>query len=189
MKYACPGLPVVLVGLCLWGTGLAAQQPMPPMMPPPPAMPGMAVPETPQGQTAADQVAPVQGDEAGGAPVSGLRDPFWPVGYAPKAIKKVPTVNKAGDPVPVSEQPEVAPEPVHVPQWDEARRKIDIRGISLIGRDKDTGKPKYLAMVAGKLVEEGAVVTLAYNEHVYRWKVVGISANGVSFQKLDVRKE
>lgn len=188
MRYACPRMPVLLAGLCLWGTALAAQQPLPPMMPPPPVMPGLAVPDMTRGQPAADPVAPVQGYEAN-APASGLRDPFWPVGYAPKVIKKGPAVNKAGDPVPGSQQPEVAPEPVHVPQWDEARRKLDIRGISLIGRDKDSGQPKYLAMVAGKLVEEGAVVTVAHDEHVYRWKVVGISANGVSFQKLDVRKE
>jgi hypothetical protein len=174
---------VLLAGVCLWGGGLAAQQPMPPL--PLPDMAGAALQDTAPGQPVADQVAPEQSGDTN-SPVSRMRDPFWPVGYTPKVASK-PTVNKAGQTVSIAVV--TPPEPVHVPQWDEAMRKIDIRGISLIGRDKDSGQPKYLAMVAGKLVEEGNVVSVTYNEFVYRWKVVGIGTAGVSFQKMDVRKE
>lgn len=178
---------VFVAGVCLFGDGLRAQEPVLPMPPlGPPGLEGVALPEAATGQPASGQVAPAQGEDPS-VPVSRMRDPFWPVGYTQKIVIKA-TVSKAGQPASVPAVVTV-PEPVAVPQWDEARRKIDIRGISLIGRDKDSGQPKYLALVAGKLVEEGNVVSVTYNEFVYRWKVVGIGTAGVSFQKMDVRKE
>jgi hypothetical protein len=80
------------------------------------------------------------------------------------------------------------PEPVRLPVWDEARKKLDIRGISLI-HDKNSKTPKYLAMIAGKLVEIGDTIAVKYDERMYRWRVVGISDEGVSLQKMDVRGE
>jgi hypothetical protein len=113
------------------------------------------------------------------------RDPFWPVGYTPKKVvkpkEKGPGRNPALTPAPV-------PELVRLPVWDEARKKLDIRGISLI-HDKNSKAPKYLAMIAGKLVEIGDTVAVKYDERMYRWRVVGISDEGVSLQKMDVRGE
>ena len=116
-----------------------------------------------------------------------IRDPFWPVGYVQKIVKKPPVVVK---PVDVgSASAEGVLEARRVPQWDVARRKLDIRGISILGRDKGTGKPKYLAMVAGKFVEEGAVVSVVYDGRTYRWRLTAIGSNGVTFQKMDVKSE
>ena len=72
--------------------------------------------------------------------------------------------------------------------WEEARKKVDIRGISLI-HEKNSGAPKFLALVSGKLVETGNVVSVKYLGRLYRWRVVDISEEGVSLQKLDVRGE
>jgi hypothetical protein len=116
--------------------------------------------------------------------VSKQRDPFWPVGYVPKKVLKPRDKGF----IKTTSTPESVPEPVRIPLWDEARKKLDIRGMSLI-HDKNSKTPKYIAMVAGKLVETGDVVIVRHEERVYRWRVVDISEEGVSLQKLDVRGE
>jgi len=126
-------------------------------------------------------VAPL-GNPVDALDVTQPRDPFWPVGYVPK---RIPKIKKQGLGKP-STFVETTPEPVRAPLWEEARKKLDIRGISLI-HDKNSTLLKYLAMVAGKLVETGDVVAVRYDERVYRWRVVGISEEGVSLQKMDVR--
>jgi hypothetical protein len=163
----------------LWGQA--------PDLPSPPDIPaiigGPVAPEAVQSDSR--QTASVE--EATTASVVRVRDPFWPVGYTPKVIRKSGELKAGG----ASTQGAVAelPEHARAPQWDEARRRLDVRGISLIGRDKANGQPKFLAMVAGKLVEEGNVVNVIYEDRVYRWKIVGIGKGGISFQKLDVRQE
>ncbi|MEI6169095.1 MAG: hypothetical protein WCS52_18090 [bacterium] len=129
---------------------------------------GVALPET-------------TGDSLDGAKP---RDPFWPVGYAPKKVQKTTGKN----PGKTSLTEPSAPESMRVPLWEEARKKVDIRGISLV-HDKDSGAPKFLALVSGRVVETGNVVSVKYLGRLYRWRVVGISEEGVSFQKLDVRGE
>ena len=121
----------------------------------------------------------------GGAP-DGIkqRDPFWPVGYIPKIVK----INQASKVGKSSMVVAFTPEQARALLWDEARKKVDIKGISLI-HDKISGSPKYLALVAGKLVEEGNVISVKYDGRLYRWKVAGISEEGVSLQKLDARGE
>ena len=167
---------LVLVVNSLLLSGLWGQEPNPPLLP----EAGL-----PPVQTVADQTA--LGEEPAVVTVARVRDPFWPVGYTPKVVSKS-VESKAGE---TSAQAIAAVllERARTPQWDEARRKLDIRGISLIGRDKASGQPKFLAMVAGRLVEEGNVVNVTYEDRVYRWKIVGIGKGGVSFQKLDVRQE
>lgn len=168
----------VLVSLMLTSP-VAAQMPMP-RMPLPGQMPGnmpeeVAVASPAEGQTEIlDTARP--------------RDPFWPVGYVPK--KRVPQVKgiTGGSQGKAVAATETAHESVRTPMWDEARKKLDIKGISLI-HDKNSAIPKYLAMIAGKLVESGDVVTVKHDERVYRWRVVGISPEGVSLQKLDIRGE
>jgi len=157
-------------------SGLWGQEPTPPPVPESVLAPGQVV----SGQTAS-------AEEPAVAPVVRVRDPFWPVGYTPKIVSKTEEAKAGGTSAQAIAA--VMQERVRTPQWDEAKRKLDIRGISLIGRDKASGQPKFLAMVAGRLVEEGNVVNVTYEDRVYRWKIVGIGKGGVSFQKLDVRQE
>lgn len=109
-----------------------------------------------------------------------VRDPFWPVGYVPrKPVRPVqvePIASKA-----------VIPESARLPVWEEARKLLDIKGISLIGRDRVSGHRKYLAMVTGKFVEEGDTVSVLFDGLVYRWKITGISEEGVALHKIDAR--
>jgi len=112
------------------------------------------------------------------------RDPFWPVGYVPKKVVRVKEKTPpkwALNGIDSSEAP-------RVPLWDEARKRVDVRGISFV-RDKVSGAPRYLAIIAGKLIETGDVVSAKYEGRIYRWRVVGITEEGVSLQKVDVRGE
>jgi hypothetical protein len=43
--------------------------------------------------------------------------------------------------------------------------------------------------MAGKLIEEGNIVSIAYEGQVYRWRAVSVTATGVQLVKLDVREE
>lgn len=171
----------IVTGL-VWALPAGAQAPV--MSGPPGRPPEMAASGSPVSNEV--QAGPAGlADQAGSAESARKRDPFWPVGYAPKVTRKV----VAGGVVPKGSVPVASPVAASVPQWDEARRKLDIRGISLLGSDKLTGHPKYMAMVAGHLVEEGNIVAVEYEGRVYRWKVVGINSAGISFQKLDLRSE
>lgn len=118
--------------------------------------------------------------EAGGREPAQVRDPFWPVGYVPRKPVKPAQVDSSAAKL-------VIPESARLPVWEEARKLLDIKGISLIGRDRNSGQSKYLAMVTGKFVEEGDTVSVAFEGFVYRWKVTGISEEGVSLRKIDAR--
>jgi len=157
---------------------IAAGEAQVPVMSPEPPL-GMTLPV---GQ-GAEVTLPADGLQgAGGLDTPKQRDPFWPVGYVPKKEPKIKEKGTGKTSIPVV----ASPESTRNPAWDEARRKMDIRGISLI-HDKNSKTLKYLAMVAGKLVEAGDVVTVKYDGYVYRWRVAGISEEGVSLRKLDVR--
>jgi hypothetical protein len=128
--------------------------------------------------------------EAGAAPVAvprTARDPFWPVGFVPRPVVRPGTG-------PSAQGPGAAPAPVPVvvarpPNWDEARRRLEIKGVSRIGRDKTTGREMYFADVNGRIVEEGDIVSATWDGRLYRWRLTQISAAGVQLTKLDSRAE
>ena len=106
--------------------------------PPPAPFPGMA----PRPDMA--EAFPVAAGAAEVEDTSRRRDPFWPVGYVPKVVRKVesPKGNPASPAGSVRE-------PSRAPQWEEARKKLDVRGVSLIGHEKESGQPRFVAMVTG----------------------------------------
>jgi hypothetical protein len=134
---------------------------------------------------------PAQMEATVSPPQEGLpvqqRDPFWPVGYVPpRKPVKVPILEFSRAVAVKSRDPEPAVRPV---VWEQARAQLDLRGVSSIGRDKTTGKPRYIAAMAGRLVEDGDTVSIVLDGQVYRWKVVSVSATGVQLVKLDVHAE
>lgn len=146
-----------------------------------------------EGSEPATPPPPGQSEETVSPPQEGLpvqqRDPFWPVGYVPpRKPVKVPILEPAST-VAVAVKGR-DPEPVVRPVvWEQARAQLDLRGVSSIGHDKITGKPRYIAAMAGKLVEDGDTVSIVFDGQVYRWKVVSVSATGVQLVKLDVHAE
>lgn len=166
---------------------LPAQQ-----MPPPPAMGLVPGPDIAAPATDAAPAAPAAG--AAGIPGSGVkletemtrtRDPFWPVGYVPpRQVATALTAAPAG-----SAKVEPAAESLAPTDWDSARKNLDIRGISLIGREKQSNAAKYLAVIGGRVVETGDAVSVVYMSRVYRWKVTAISPEGIGLTKLDARPQ
>lgn len=117
-----------------------------------------------------------------------LRDPFWPVGYVPRRPEKPVAVPVAASRTGVVASP--VPAPIGNPvDWDEARRHLEIRGISRIARDKTSGRAAYFAVVNNKVVEEGEVVSVVWNGRVYRWRVTQIGPAGLQLVKIDTRSE
>lgn len=176
---------LTLPGLLLSAPGKAQMLPVPPMAEMAGAPVGMPPAVGTETGAEAGVAAPAEGTVAGSV-VNRRRDPFWPVGYVPK--KRVTQPQGGGGMQKGSAVVEVAPEPVRLPAWDEARKRLDIRGISLI-HEKNSRTPKYLAMIAGKLFETGNMVSVKYDDRLYRWRVKDITTEGVSLQKVDVRDE
>lgn len=113
-----------------------------------------------------------------------VRDPFWPVGYVPRKPARQLVKPKAAEAAKTA-----IPDAARLPLWDEARRSLDVRGISLIARDKDSGRPKFIAIIAGRLTEAGDTVSTTFENRIYRWRVVTIDRAGVTLQKMDVRSD
>lgn len=173
------------IPLILRGQGIPAPPPFGEPAPPPfspPIEPSTANPEV---SPPLDAAAESRLSDASTSQDPDLkRDPFWPAGYIPKPRVVATTTNVSG--TTTTALAEERPVPVN---WDAARKVLDIRGIGLIGRDKQTNTAKYLAMIGGKLTEVGDIVSVAYMSRLYRWKVTSISPDGISLAKLDVRPE
>ena len=114
------------------------------------------------------------------------RDPFWPVGYVPP--KPVPATSTEASVAASGTRPAES-EPAKPAEWKQARAQLSLRGISSGGRDRLTGKNRFVAVLGGRLVEEGDMVAVTYEGQVYRWKVQSISAKDISLMKVDVRAE
>lgn len=102
--------------------------------------------------------------------VSEPRDPFWPVGWEPPKVGLA-----AADTSPVQ-----APKPPT--QWDEARKLLQVTGLSRRVTDG-----KYFAIVKGiGVVEEGDSVTVIHNGQMYKWKIKSISSKGIVPERTGV---
>lgn len=143
-----------------------------------PAMPEKSIEAPPPVQAVpSDRTAP--GDMDPSRP----RDPFWPVGHVPSRVRQVAESEPSGLTAAKTSEPEI----VRAVDWGLARSRLDLRGVSRMGRDKTTGKTRFVAVIAGKLAEEGDTVSVVLDGQVYRWKIVSIADGEVSLAKVDVR--
>lgn len=145
-------------------------------------------PPAPAASTNAVESVPQEGE----AETTEVRDPFWPVGYVPKAkpvaarLTPAPVIDAStGDLAPV-----VAPAAPKGTAWEAARKQLHYQGISRFVEKipgRKTGKVKYQAFINGKLVEEGQVVEAVLDDFVYRFKVTSITSKSINFSRLDTR--
>lgn len=178
-------VPMALV-LALVG-GVAVAQ-VPPEGPMPPSLEAGAGAGGP-----AVEAPPVNAGPAmeGGDPPAvprAARDPFWPVGYVPRPVVKA----VVGSSTPGSGASAASSAPAAVarpPDWDEARRHLEIKGVSRIGRDKTSGRESYFADVNGRIAEDGDTVSVTWDGRVYRWRIAQISPTGLQLVKLDCHAE
>lgn len=95
------------------------------------------------------------------------RDPFWPVGYIPKAeeeveVEEVPA--KPTSPILVT-IPKAPSKPK--PDWARARRHLRVSGFAESGDGR-------ACFINGRLVAEGELVTLDLDGYRYTWKVAKV---------------
>jgi hypothetical protein len=126
-------------------------------------------------------------NDAGSAPNSLLRDPFWPVHYVPSNPSPTRVTMTDGGVITEPTDPDIPPTPPKEPQWEAARKQLKIQGISRVGIDKKTRKPTFFAVINGRVVEEGAVVETITPDFKYRWKVASIAEKNVKLNPLDVQ--
>jgi hypothetical protein len=114
-----------------------------------------------------------------------VRDPFWPVGYAP-APEVTETPKDVVIPKPVLpskpvEKP-VPPPPKPVIDWKAARTGLKISGYA-------EAKGVRGCFVNGRLVREGQTVTLNHKGMRYEWRVLRIAPlpSDTLFEELNVR--
>ena len=100
----------------------------------------------------------------------GVRDPFWPVAYKPKAAQPAKSAGAAAA---------AAAPVVQAPKWDDAVKTLDVSGIMKTPAG-------FIANVEGQIVGQGETVTAEYENRRYSWKIESINASGVSFQRLQV---
>jgi hypothetical protein len=95
-----------------------------------------------------------------------VRDPFWPVGYYPEWWLK-------------RNQPEAEEDVVKRDKWAEAREQVRISGMSRMGSSG------YFAVINGRTMSRGDVVTVEYEGVTYRWILADIGQEGVRLSRLD----
>lgn len=154
-RHIAAACAVLLVGVSIaCSDPAAAATNTPPVIdePPPVAETVDAAPDTTPGAPA--------------APLTALRDPFWPVGFRP---------------VPVSEQ-EVDKQVSRIREltrWP----KLTLRGITR------TGQGEHIAIIEGiGLVESGDIISMRRDGLIYRWRINDVTAAGISRTRLDVRE-
>ena len=99
------------------------------------------------------------------------RDPFWPVGYAPKKIKSViPSENPKQSSVKVDNS------------WNEAMKKVVINGVS------SRADNAYIAVINGQIKSIGDTITINHGGTIYTWAVDGVEPPGsVKLRRVSAR--
>ncbi|NCC51422.1 MAG: hypothetical protein EOM20_09435 [Spartobacteria bacterium] len=131
-----------------------------------PAVPADPAPETPA-MALTENEAPAKFERID---QTGLRNPFWPIGYTPNPTE-----------APHPDMPDMpVRQPDKEPQWDEAMKKLDIRGIMKLGTE-------HVATINGQIAKKGDIIALVYDGNRYRWRVRAIRGDGkISLKPVDV---
>ena len=134
---------------------------------------GRDVPPPPRAETVgipADGTNAIQVANTSGEP----RDPFLPVGYLPP---RRATSGETTGATPV--------EAFQPTDWEQAQKMLNISGISRAGTGKAGSAQKYMAIINGRLVEEGNNLSVTLNGIAYRWQVQSIGPEGVCLTRME----
>jgi len=113
----------------------------------------------------------------------GMRNPFWPVGYWPEAFSPVEAITPE-----IEKNMDAAAAARTESAWQEARRRLVLRGIS----QQSDGRS--VVLVNGRTYAAGEIVKVFLGDKTYRWKIVQIDLSGVSVERyiesaVDSRRE
>jgi hypothetical protein len=102
-----------------------------------------------------------------------IRDPFWPIGYAP-VVAGIPQKRTATTAV------AAPPKVVEPPKWDEALKSLEVKGIM------KTASGAYVAVVNGQVASEQEIISKNFLGKTYSWKISSISKAGIKFVRESV---
>lgn len=106
-----------------------------------------------------------------------VRDPFWPIGYAPAPPPAPVTEAAPKEPALPQPPPKPAPpaeKPITDADWVKARKALTISGITKSVRP-DTKETKTIVMINRRSLTTGDVVTFVNDEIRFQWKIEAIS--------------
>lgn len=103
---------------------------------------------------------------------SQLRDPFWPVGYMPEKTEPQPGIKT------VVPKPKIASED----DWKQAEKKLIVS--SILKSKNAAGEDLFHALINGKIVSPGDIVTTTLRDFTFYFKTTSISTDGVKFTPL-----
>ena len=110
-----------------------------------------------------------------------LRDPFWPVGYYPKAPEPEKPVEEPVPEVKAPEKPKPAPpKPVTADDWKVARKLLRISGYALADlTGVDEARKTSIVVINRKHYQSGDTIKLTDNGINFVWRVGEIRNNAV----------
>lgn len=136
-----------------------------------PAAPAPAPQETPGTPPTPAASAPAELTNAVNASAApAVRDPFWPIGFAPSKPEVVAVSRPA------------AGKPVRpAPDWEAATRKLRVTGIS-------EKKGTFFALLKNiGLVQAGEIIKVKDEIYVYTFRISAITASGIEHVRLEAQ--
>lgn len=110
---------------------------------------------------------------------SGVRDPFWPVGYEPPPPPKVEKPIEKPEPVIKPKPP--PPKPVTQQEWKMARKLLKITGYALSKKTEGDDKIKTsIVIINRKYYQSGDTIKLTNQEIQFVWRVGEIGNNTIN---------
>ncbi len=115
------------------------------------------------------------------ADAAAVRDPFWPVGYAPA----IPEPEKPPEPPkPVVKPPEKPkpppPKPVTEDEWKMARKLLKITGYAVADRaEGDDAQKTSIVIINRKHYQSGETLKIERDGTLFVWRIGEISNNAV----------
>ena len=120
-----------------------------------------------------------------------VRDPFWPIGYAPPPpiVEKPVEEPKIVQVKKEKPKPPPPPKPVTTDEWKMARKLLNITGYALASKTVKKEKIKTsLVIINRSYYKSGAIVKITSENVEYIWRVGEIRNNSVNLKQESAKR-
>ena len=115
------------------------------------------------------------------------RDPFWPVGYAPRSAADIAAEEAAAAAAAAEAQEAVAEE--QKAAVAEQAAKVVWPPLPVRGRSRAPDGTYRVLIVGVGIVGENRIVSIRHQEYWFYWRIVSIDERGVQSKKLGISKK
>lgn len=116
------------------------------------------------------------------ATAGAVRDPFWPIDYAPAPPPAPAAESEPAEPAPAA-PPKPAEKPVTDADWAKARKALPVSGFTKSVRP-DTKEVRVLAMINRRSYRAGETLTFVTDDIRFQWRIDAITEKGLSLTPL-----